>query len=365
MKVGILTITHGQNYGNRLQNYAVQEVLKKLGHEPETIRNTTKTFNTRTFNYRMKLLIKRVTKYKYENIDKRRYKCDKFTFKYIKQSRFTIAKDEVPGGIADAYDMFLSGSDQVWNPQYGCNSEIDFMTFAPQNKRMSYAASFGVSQLPEENKREYREWLNGIKYLSIREDSGRQIIHDLTGREAEVLIDPTMMLEQKEWEKIEKRPDWINIEKDFVLTYFLGEPNLARDQYVKKVAGKYGCQVISLYNDMTENEEERNNISFIADPAEFIWLIHNSKIVLTDSFHACVFSILFRKNFRVFKRYIDGKAQLGSRIDTLLGKFGLQEKKVDYQETIMLEENTAYEDAYEVLERERKKVYTYLKKALS
>lgn len=362
-KVGILTITHGQNYGNRLQNYAVQTVLERQGVRAETIRNTTKTFNTRSTKYRIKLLIKRMTGYKLEQIDIRRYKFDKFTDKYIHLSKYVVSEGNIPHNLSTAYDMFVSGSDQVWNPHYGCNSCIDFMTFVDKNKRMSYAASFGITKLPSELREQYRIWINELKYISVREDTGAEIVRELTGRDATVLIDPTLMLDAYEWERLEKQPFNINKETSYVLVYFLGGLENQVEQYIKRVADEIDSEIIYLYSDYDERGNGRENTSFSYDPSEFLWLIHHAKIIFTDSFHACVFSMLYNKPFRVFERNDKEILEMGSRISNLLKIFRLNRCKGALDETTDEILSLKY-NIEDVLQQQRKKTQYFLETAL-
>lgn len=362
-KVAILTITHGQNYGNRLQNYAVQTVLERFDLQVETIRNTTKTFNTRTLNYRLKLFIKRLTGYQLEQLDIRRYKFDKFTDKYIKLSKYEVAVGNIPNDLKCKYDLFVSGSDQVWNPHYGCNSHIDFMTFADKKQRISYAASFGIEELPEGSRSTYAEWIKGLNHISVREGSGARIIKELTGRDATILVDPTMMLSANEWEKIESKPKFLDESKKFILAYFLGDIESDKQKYVKKVADELEYEIIYLYNDTNEDENARNDKSFAYDPSEFLWLIHHAKIVFTDSFHACVFSILYNTPFRVFERTEKENLKMGSRIQNLLDIFGLKSCYGNISEELECIVDDNY-DVTEILEEERKRTMGYLSTAL-
>lgn len=361
-KIGVLTITNGQNYGNRLQNYAVQAVLERMGVKVETILNTTNTFDTRTLNYQLKLLIKRITGYTLEPLDLRRYKFDKFTDKFIHLSRYKVAADKMPEGLADAYDMFVSGSDQVWNPNYGFNSYIDFMTFADRDKRVSYAASFGVSEIPSNLEEQYTEWIAGLNHISVREATGAEIVKHLTGREATVLIDPTMMLDAEDWEKLEKKPKEIEENQKYILVYFLADHEKDKDKYISSIAAQTNYQVVPLYSDYDEVQKEKGVESFSYDPSEFLWLVHHAQIVFTDSFHSCVFSMLYKTPFRVFQR--QEKMNMNSRLDNLLGIFGMQWCHVDFNETAeqIMDFNI---NIQEVLQAERQKTLEYLTKAIT
>lgn len=362
-KIGILTITHGQNYGNRLQNYAVQTVLERMGATVETIYNTTKIFNTRSLNYRIKLFIKRMTGFKLEQSDIRSYKFDKFIDRYIHWSKYEVNADKIPKGLADAYDVFVSGSDQVWNPNFGYNSYIDFITFADKKKRVAYAASFGISTIPKDLETQYAEWINGLNYISVREAAGADIVKHLTGREATVLIDPTMMLDEEDWVKLEKRPKEVSENQGYIFIYFLGDLTEDVDKYIDNIALETGYKKIYLYNHTDERQKAREDCSFSYDPSEFLWLIHHAQMVFTDSFHSCVFSILYKTPFRVFQRQEKEKMDMSSRLDNLLSIFEIQWCHADFNETAEQIMNFKI-DTQEVLREERERAIAYLEKAL-
>lgn len=228
MKVGIMTITNDKpNYGNRLQNYAVQRVLESIGCEVETINNINKRVITKPYKAFVKNIISSIH-YNISGFEKdklntflREKRFNDFNKKYIKKSKYFVTETNIPKDLADSYDYFVCGSDQIWNPCFLRSSKLDFLTFAKKGQRISYSASFGISEIPEERKAEYKEWINGLDYISVREEAGADIVKNLTGRDATVLVDPTLMLTNEEWRSIAKKPK-LNLEQKYLLTYFLG-----------------------------------------------------------------------------------------------------------------------------------------------
>ena len=150
------------------------------------------------------------------------------------------------------YDCFVCGSDQVWNPNTACSAY--FLQFAPEHKRIAFAPSFGIGELPESVKPVYQKWLSEIPQLSVREERGAEIIKELTGRDVPVLPDPTLCLPREEWEKIERRPAFA--EGAYVLTYFLGNETNKYRNYIEAYARKNGLRIIELL-DMKEEEKFR------------------------------------------------------------------------------------------------------------
>lgn len=361
MKIGILTITNGENYGNRLQNYASQTVLESLGFEAETIRNKTGTkIDSNAKKSIKKIISSNYRKVRFLNVHKldnwyRQAKFNEFNNKYIKFSSDIIEKGNVPEHLSNKYNYFISGSDQVWNPEFYFNSEIDFLTFAPREKRIAYSPSFGVSELNDKYKEQYKIWINGMKYLSVREEAGANIIKDLTGREATVLVDPTLMLSKDEWLKIAKIPSWIQ-NKKYILTYFLGDtPNEIRNE-INEIACKRNLKVINLLDK--EDKE-----AYVCDPSEFLALINNCDVFYTDSFHGAVFSIIMQVPFVVVDRR-DNNKPMNSRIDTLLKLFDMEERyhrNIDSEQRIF---SVNYEKTENIRLREREKSLKYLRQSL-
>ena len=313
MKIGIMTITNDKpNYGNRLQNYAVQRVLESIGCEAETINNINKRVITKSY----KVFVKDIISSIYYNMNK--FEKDKFNTilrvkrfndfdkKYIKKSKYSITETNIPEDLAEAYDYFVCGSDQIWNPYFYFNSKLDFLTFAKKGQRISYSASFGISEIPEERESDYKEWISGLDYISVREEAGANIVKKLTNREATVLVDPTLMLTSEEWRSIAKKPK-LNLEQKYLLTYFLGPITEESKKRIEDFAKIRNLKVINLL-------DKNDKFIYSVDPSEFIYLIDNCELMCTDSFHGCVFSIILNTPFIVFERKSKGKS-MNSRID--------------------------------------------------
>ncbi|MDM0859162.1 polysaccharide pyruvyl transferase family protein [Clostridium perfringens] len=365
MKVAILTITNGENYGNRLQNYAVQQVIKSFDMEVETIPNfTNQELPKKTIfkEYVKRYLTNIYVNTNFFNIEKlnnvlRNLKFKNFTNKYINQSNFYISSKKIPTDISSRYDYFVCGSDQIWNPEFYFNSNIDFLTFANKEQRVAFAPSFGISELPKESKEDYKQWLNGFKYLSVREKAGANIIKELTGKDAEVLLDPTLMLSRDEWISIAKKPKLKeNINKKFILTYFLGEKSNKMKEKIKNIAINNDLEIINLL-DISDK------FKYSIDPSEFLWLMNNCSLMCTDSFHGSVFSLIMKKPFIVFER-IGKETSMNSRLENLLNLFNMMDRKSeDIKEKDIF--NIDFSKVDLIISNEKKKTISYLKKALN
>ncbi|OPJ61897.1 polysaccharide pyruvyl transferase family protein [Clostridium chromiireducens] len=363
MKIAILTMSNGINYGNRLQNYATQKVLESLGCEVETIRNFTsqKIVDPNTIKERIKEILSDfyyrvpIIELKKMNYVLRERKFNEFTEKYVQQTNYIITKDRIPKGIEKMYDFFVCGSDQVWNPEFDINSEIDFLTFANKGQKIAYAPSFGVSELPMKCINDYKKWIGQIDCLSIREQAGADIIKELTGRDAVVLVDPTLMLTKNEWLLISKKPK-LKLPKKYILTYFLGDKSKSAEEKINYIAKKNNLDVINFL-------DFSNKYIYSLSPHEFIWLFNKCELVYTDSFHGSVFSLIMKKPFIVFDRQ-DNHTSMNSRLDTLLSLFKMESRR---EENITNDNqifNIDFTNVDSILEVERSKAFIYLKDAL-
>ena len=372
-KVGIITLNGYYNYGNKLQNYALQEVIKELGFTVSTI--IIKDINTKQkYNLKDRIIIKtnKLTKNNLEYITKKIYNkiCNHiykdsidertktfrcFSKKYLNEISW-YSNDNGLRKLANIYDYFVTGSDQVWNPVNQHGNSVYFLTFAPQHKRIAYAPSFGVSDIKSEYRENYKEWISEIHRLSVREDDGAKIIKALTGRDALVLVDPTLLLTKEKWLSVAKEAN--NKPKDkYLLTYFLGGISNKYKKQIKMLAKDNNLEVVNLGN-IREKE------TFMTGPSEFIDYINSCSLLCTDSFHGAVFSMLMEKPFIVYER-IGASLSMFSRIDTLLSKFKLESRKVE--NIINSEEafDIDYSHVPSALEEERDIALSYLKEALN
>lgn len=379
-RIAINTINDYNNYGNRLQNYATQEVLKSLGHKPVTLIND-KNYNKELANkkkwerglYRFqqiknmsfrefsskvskRFFSKKENTLAQELLNKRISIFKDFTEKYISEIDCKISELHVPEDLPEKYDYFITGSDQVWNPNfYNNGTSVDFLTFAPKEKRVAYAPSFGVSEIPDNYAKKYKVWLSEMAHLSVRETAGAEIIKNLTSRNAPVLVDPTLMLTKEEWLKVSKKPS-NKPGKRYLLTYLLGEISEERMEYIRNISKEHDLDIVNL----ARVEDE---IGYLTGPSEFIDYINTASIFMTDSFHGAVFSILLETPFIIFDR--EGSIpSMNSRIDTLLTTFNLKSRLAKNVKTSNQLFEADYSHVGPILDKERKKAIDYLKRAL-
>ena len=344
-KVAIVTITDNNNFGNRLQNYAVEQILNKNNVQPCTI------WQKEEFKEKLKEMIKEIMFF--NKIADRFKKFKNFTNKYT--NKYYVKKYD---DIADSncnFDYYLIGSDQIWNLKWQLNRNR-FLLNIPKKKIFSFAASFGVSKVEDKYYDWYKKILSNVDKISVREDAGKKIIEDIIGRnDVEVLVDPTMLLTADEWDKVAKRPKQLKTNK-YILNYFLGELSESRKSEIDKIAKENNYQVINIL--------DKNSPFYSTGPSEFLYLEKNAELICTDSFHSCVFAILFNKPFIVFNREDKKENNMNSRIETLINKFNLKNREYNGKEITKENLNHDYTEAYKILEEERKKSIKFLRQAL-
>lgn len=328
--IGIVTIDDYINYGNRLQNYALTKLLEAEGFRViNGIRVNTKQDYVICSPGIIKMLAKILVPYRLIKdritpkpgkrsglLEQREAGFVEFTNQYTSVLPPVVAPNHRKAmQIFNQYgiDCFVAGSDQVWNPVFA-GLAYEFLTFAPQNKRLSFAASIGVENVPAEKEKQYKKYFKEMKYISVREQRAVEIIKGLTGRDADLTLDPTLLLEAEQWKEAVKKPD-IALENRYICTYFLGEVPEAVERFAHE-------KRLTIYALNSQDSPEL----FTLDPSEFLYIIQNASYILTDSFHAVAFSIKFNKEFYVFDRKQDGVINMFSRIETITKRFGLENR---------------------------------------
>ena len=344
MKIGVITIEQVGNYGAELQCYATQKVLQNIGCDAEIIdycyykdyrykdSKMSEPFVPMTFKERIFYVLKyrivnrfvdKVLLLFNSNIARRNSRFAAFHAENTKMSRKYMSMPELYEASMD-YDIFVTGSDQVWNPGAQSSIEPYFLTFAPDSARkISFAASFGVSEIEPNLRERYKEYLSRYDFISVREQNACDMVKQLVGKDAECVLDPTLLLTKDEWMKVARQYD--SVPEHYVLVYTLFE-SPAIFSLAKKVAKEKGISVLRITKRayFVSHIEGISNISD-AGPAEFISLIAGADYIITDSFHGTAFSV----NFGIpFSTVVSSKNKSNSRMDSLLNIVGLRERLI-------------------------------------
>ena len=323
MKCYIGTYYKYDNYGTRLQNYALSEVLKNQNIIPITI-----YLDETSEKEKAKKMIKKILlslpvisqkQKKLLNINKKEKKFKEFN-KKLNLIPYKLSQLE---NIDFNESFCIAGSDQIWSPTHLINNLNDkhlfFLDFVSKEKRFAYAPSFGVDEIPKELHELYKKSLNDFNKISIREEKGKKIILDLINLDVPVVPDPVFLLTKEEWKKSINNIKTHN-KKPYILTYFLSKPNDKLMDEIKNVCN------INDYNHINISGNHFNDFDIIPAPDEFVKLIDEALFVFTDSFHASAFSIIMETNFAVMKRT---DVSQFSRIETLLKKYKAEKCYID------------------------------------
>ena len=365
-KIGIITIPDYNNYGNRLQNYAVKRFFENKGYDVVTLEMNDPKFEkykARKFKLRLKKNNMLGFVFLFEMVKggihkaKRDLRFEKFTKKYLNVRYIPEYTKKQIENLNKEFSYFSLGSDQIWHPYVNTTPNLYFASFTEEDKKIYFSPSFGVEKIPNDYAELLKERLKNAKHLTVREVAGAKIIKEVLGKEAQVLFDPTLLIEKKEWDLIAKRPKGMEKGK-YIASCFLGPKNEEYREKIKEINKENGISVFNLADPKMKN-------GYITGPSEFVYTIKNAEIVLTDSFHAVVFCILYHKQFIVFSRLNDKgePAGLDSRIDDLLRKLHLTEYKYERNKKWDLEK-IDFNFADEVIEKEKdrvNKIFAYLK----
>lgn len=322
LRIGIVTLHCSYNFGSALQAYALQTILRRMGYEAVIIDYRSVDFD----HYRIfSLRHPSVTKATLENISKlpamlkRRQSFQSFSDCYLKLTDETFHYEN-PGALTslqNTFDYFVCGSDQIWNlDMTGGVDDTFFLSFAGTKRRIAYAASLGHTSFRPENfdRALISSLLERFDYVSVREEEAVPIIQPLTTRDVKVVLDPTLLLGGDEYSSI---LGMAPRGKDYIFVYLLRHsPELIES--AKSISETTDKRVLYVSEHNLPIPNSKN--LFGVGPGDFVSLISNAKYVLTNSFHAMIFSILFHVPFRVFAA--DATA---SRIRDLLGKLGVSE----------------------------------------
>lgn len=342
-KVALVTCYFQHNFGSQLQAYATQLLFDKLGIKNETIcidglkreinKAKYKYFLSKIFDGQVvadklstvKKLLAKIFKRDYAlNMNERNDAFRLFEKEKFHLSRVFKSKRELKKYAYD-YSAFVVGSDQLWLPS---NIEADYYTlnFVPTDIcKISVSTSFGVASLPNKQAKKAKTFLNRFDYISVREKTGQSLVKKITGKDATVVCDPTLMFSSDEWScqlPVERYSD-----EPYIFCYFLGN-NPEQREWVKKVKKETGFKIIQLQHCdeyIKSDESFPDEAPFHVGPIEFVQLIRDAEFVFTDSFHCSVFSILFEKKFFVFRRYSkDSIVSTNGRIYSLLSQVELE-----------------------------------------
>ncbi|MBO4529536.1 MAG: polysaccharide pyruvyl transferase family protein [Paludibacteraceae bacterium] len=381
--IGIITIDKCNNYGAELQAYALVKVLQLMKYDSEIIDylyfknpkyyacSMSRPIKPQSIKERLICWIKYrlATKLLYfvvplfsSKMRRRNNRFDKFHKQNTKMSTTYRSMKELYDKVKK-YDVYVVGSDQVWNPYTETNLAPYFLQFASKGvRRISYASSFGVTDIPSFAQKSYQQWLMELDFISCRETAGIEIVKKITGKDATLTLDPTLLLDKQQWMSVEGGE--IDMPEKFVLIYAVEAAPALLWQMAYEFGEKHNIPIYSICTQAVGNTNKKGIINIEdAGPADFVQLFVNATLVLTNSFHGTAFSCNLGKNFY---SVLSKSSKKNSRMTSLLEKLELSNRIVWNDESIPADYGKMYDVEKEqlLLSVERQRSVDYLRNTI-
>lgn len=332
-KIGILTMHKVLNYGSALQAFALLHTLEKLQTDsvlidykfPNSIKRSIRTTIRRFFVNLLSGFVFTRKKKRFQRFYQTYFKCTPKVYN---------TPEELQKGKFD-FDIYMTGSDQVWNPLHVKDDTSFLLPFADKEAtKLAYAASFATTELPSHLKEKYSELLSEYKAISVREKSGITLAESLTGKKAELVCDPTLLLTKEEWSELAVQVPQ-RIKEPYILAYILTyayNPYPEIDNIINEIQNKLNLKLVIL--DGSAKDLKRKNCTVIKDagPLEFLSLVKNASFIITTSFHGTAFALNFEKPFYSIIKSFNNT---DSRMLSLLESVGAKERAIIYNKNII------------------------------
>ena len=307
IKVGIITIHGICNYGSILQAFALQEIIRTLGSDCKIINYK----YPNDYHLNQMRLSKNVYAQQHINIGERIinkifHYIEKDKFRNIIDNKFaefrnTYLNLTIPYKTFDSinnckeFDIYISGSDQIWNPRYCFNDPHYFLSWINDKKKISYASSFGVQEITKNNLSIYNNYLHQYSSISVRELSGIKILDSLGLHNTKLVCDPTLLLKSDDWKKFINKPI---VKKKYILCYILSytyNPYPYVDTFINYVERTSNRKIIFIDGKNINKLKPNRKVYKDVGPIEFLNLVYYCDLMITTSFHGTAFAINFNK----------------------------------------------------------------------
>ena len=365
-RTGLITFHFAHHYGAQLQAYATMRAIQGLGHDCDIIdfRLPHTTATNQLFKHSGSVrdaAANTHTALHYGAFKARFDRFEAFVNEQMKLSpqrytSFAQLRDNPPD-----YDVYVSGSDQIWNPYIYADKQFEpafLLDFVRKGRRIAYAPSLGTPTLPAPYDEQFRQYLSAFDALSVREKRGQDLVRAITGREARVVLDPTLLLTGQQWGELAVAPKY----QDYILCYFVSDPGEAA-AYALALSEKTGLPIVQLAGARRKIPGAKE-IVFDAGPREFLGLFQHASYVCTNSFHGAVFSVQFDRPFFTSMSPKERAEPTYSRIYSLLSRLGCAERIVGLDSTASIDAPMDYEAVHRNLDAARADSLAYLKAAV-
>lgn len=369
IKIGIITMHKVLNAGSSLQAWALYHKIEQLGYSCEIIDyqypNQFHRSQQQTIDSRHDLIRSWINRGKYFLLYRTKKQHQRF-LKFWQSSWQSSAPYNTPKSLQlnpPRYDIYMVGSDQVWNPKCMYGDPSFFCAFAKDKPRISYASSFAQADIPEKLYKTYETLLSGFSSISVREEGARDLVRKLTGKDATVVCDPTLLLTKQDYAPFIAKSE-IKIKKPYILAYILSyayNPYPTILEVIEKVSRERKLPVFYMMANTIDDYHIGNSITN-AGPNEFLQLIADAECVVTSSFHGVAFALNFEKDFyAVLPKNVDNN----NRIYSLLNIVGAQDRIVQNDPNFHISQRSInYNDITKRIKLFRDRSIEYLELAL-
>lgn len=386
MKIGIVTFVKADNYGAELQAYALQKKLNMMGYDAEVLdlekeqgvmssskRNIYISLKNRIRYYGFwrgcnkfiqaileTLSERQANKNNQEQIKAKHKVFEQFFENKIKHSPEYIKLDDLANENLP-YDIYIAGSDQIWNYMQTNRLDVFFLEFANRfhARKISYAASFSVPSIPKDLENVYKPLIDNLDAISVRENNALEIVSKLSRKKAVQVLDPTLLLNRSEWVKDVAKPNYLSNLNKVVVIYTLSGSKYIYE-LAKEIAKKLDADVVNIKNGFSRVKGDDGIIHIMdAGPQEFISLLNKAVYVITDSFHGTAFSV----NFNIpFTTLLNPVSNINSRALSLLEMCKLSSRMIydDGNNAFPKTLTVDFTEANDILATWRKKSIDYL-----
>lgn len=368
MKIGILTYQYAMNYGAVLQVFALKSYLSDCGYEVHIINYDSSYLYAQNRSLKAKVVSATLNFVKsFMGAKKKKKRFDSF-----RRDKLYLANDVMSEKKSleeylecNHFDAVIVGSDQVWNPEINGNDDVYYLNIANNIQKISYAASFGVTYISDESQEHLKECLERFDAISVRENTGREIIADM-GLDSTVVLDPVFLPEKAMWEKIASE---LPLVKDpYILCYILpGDNKVERkiETTARQLHIKTGKKVVFLGRKEYKRFSNDGKDYVSASPEEFVNLFRYADIVITNSFHGTAFSVIFEKCFcSIINKDFHGEKQLSSRLTDLLHDLNADNRLFSVNDDVSVPNEMDYSEINGKLKVLKKKSEEFLDSAL-
>lgn len=314
------------NFGTFLQAYALQQYIMQRGWNNAILDDSTMIEIHMNWKYQIKKFLMRIFQTSYRKYEQSRKYSDSLFDEF--KHKCLIIDNEIDNlsKLDEKYDIYICGSDQIWNPfsLENPNSGFYYASFA-KKKKIAYAPSIGVSEVPQQYQTKLKELANSFDFLSAREQQGVEVLHELTNKNVVKVVDPTMLLNTEQWNMLLPQNAPCDKEK-YILAYFL-TPNQTFIRTALDYAKQKELRLKIFFTDKSYYNYKCDLIT--ASPIDFIHYIRNATCLFTDSFHGSIFASIFHIQFFTFKRFKQTATSQNSRVENLLKMMGISERLLD------------------------------------